>query len=95
MKNLLEMKESLCACLKDRTALENPELISEVVLSLMCEVFSGDNVYIPNRKIDSKKQAIIKKFNGNNHHQLALEFGYTARHVYRMLSNEKSKQLQL
>lgn len=95
MNNLLEMKETLCEQLRQKTSFEDVELVSEVLMDVMCESFAGDMLYIPKRKKYGKREQLIKKFNGHNHRELAREFGYCVRNVYAILANQKPKQLEM
>jgi Mor family transcriptional regulator len=95
MSNIFEMNELLCEQLRQKTSFAEVELISSVLIDVICEVFSGEMLYIPNRKKYGKRQALRQKFNGKNHRELAHEFGYTVRNVYEILSNKKLKQLDI
>ncbi len=89
MNNFAEMKETLCESLKQKTNFEEIELVSEVLINVMCDTFCGEMLYIPKRKKYGKREQLIKKFNGHNHRELAKEFGYCVRNVYQILANHK------
>jgi Mor family transcriptional regulator len=96
MDNLDEMKEALCEQLRQKTSFEDAELVSAVLFDVMCDLFAGEMLYIPkDTKRKGLRQALIKKFNGHNHRELAREFGYCVRNVYEILSNQKPQQLNL
>lgn len=67
MSNLREMKETLCRELKEKTAFEDVELVSEVIFSVMSEVFSGEIVYFPTGKMNRIHQQVRARFTGKNH----------------------------
>ena len=95
MENLREMKETLCEALKQKTSFEDVELVSEVLIDTMSEVFAGETVYIPSYKASKLHAKIRAKFNGKNHKELAKEFGYTFRTVQSILNNKKPQQVSL
>ena len=92
MRNIQEMKDILATELKHKTDFENTELLSSVLISVMCEVFAGDTLYIPMFKAGKAHSKLRDKFNGKNHHELAREFGYSTRTVYSILKNDKPMQ---
>lgn len=95
MDNLAEIQVLLCEQLRQKTGFLEVELVSSVVISVMCEAFAGDALYIPNKKASKIHAKLRQKFNGNNHRELAHEFGYSVRNVYTILSNQKPQQLNL
>lgn len=95
MSDFLEMKELLCEQLKRKTAFSEVELVSSILIEVLCEAFGGEPIYIPNRKCSRIHAKLRAKFNGHNHRELAHEFDYSVRNVYQILKNEKSQQLNL
>lgn len=57
------------------------------IIAKLQHAFGGCNVYFPKVAADneSRNDAIRKKFTGNNHAQLAREFGLTERYIYTIL----------
>lgn len=95
MRNITEMKETLISELKSKTSFDEVDLIADVLINVICDVFAGDNVYIPNRKTSVTHEKIRSKFNGNNQAELAKMFGYTSRTIYQILRKNKAKQNDL
>lgn len=56
-------------------------------------VLGGSTVYIPSvRGIFSKciAQQILEEYDGSNIRQLALKYGYTTKHIYRLLNKRRA-----
>lgn len=95
MSSILEINELLCEQLKEKTSFSDVELISGVVMSVICEAFAGGMLYIPTKKSARIHAKLRKKFNGHNHHELAREFDYSVRNVYTILKNKPPEQLEI
>ena len=81
--------------------LKHPELILQPFDALMgmegfeaiytlCENMGGATVYIPSaRKIFARciEREILREFDGYNHDRLARKYGYSGRHLKRIISS--------
>ncbi|MFV0559271.1 MAG: Mor transcription activator family protein [Enterococcus sp.] len=58
------------------------------------EQYKGNQVHFPMRLIDSQflGDEVLHKFNGRNLKQLARYYGYSERHLQRILKKEKDKK---
>lgn len=85
----LEVLHELAIAAAVEYGLAQPEAFADDLVRRFCSELGGCQVYIPSeRSLRGKKaaQAIGARFNGRNAHALAQEFGYTLRHVQRIVA---------
>ena len=54
--------------------------------------FGGQLLYIPKGfafDIDERDKEIYRKFDGTNHNDLAVEFGHSVQHIYRIIAQAR------
>lgn len=54
--------------------------------------FGGQLLYIPKGSafdIDERDKEIYRKFDGTNHNDLAVEFGHSVQHIYRIIAQAR------
>lgn len=71
------------------------ELFNEVLAIKIANVYAGEKIYFPEIKTSCKekiKSLIIEKFDGTNQFELAKQFGYSERHIYRILKEKGCKK---
>lgn len=79
---------------KNKNFAELVELLDEVTAIKIVNAYAGEKVYFPEIKTACKKKIkklIIERFDGSNHLELAKEFGYSERHIYRILKEKGCK----
>lgn len=66
--------------------------LSELLIDDIVDAMGGEQIYIPRRTQRSKAALhaeIVRKFNGGNAVQLARAYGYSVRHIRRLISADR------
>ncbi len=69
-------------------------LLGEEAAIKIVKLYAGSTIYFPEIKKSCKEKIRIlieKNFNGGNYDELAKEFGYSVRQIYRILGKRSSK----